>query len=107
MDILPAVAHNETYMCFGRGHIGISEGTLDSLRSGPVETKQGSWLDFDGVLKFTSMTDHGDSGAVILRKSDSRAVALAFAIEPEFTLANPLYELPWELDRERPVIDGF
>jgi hypothetical protein len=59
-------------------------------------------------IRAAELTELGDSGAVILRKSDSKAVALAFAKDDDnnWTFANPLDDLPWK-PGDPPSMDRF
>ena len=53
----------------------------------------GAW--FNQQLIFDKMTDPGDSGAVIVSKSDNAVVGLNFAGNDDQTIANPIYQVDW------------
>jgi hypothetical protein len=64
----------------------------------------GAW--FSNQLMFDKMTDHGDSGAVIVSKRDNKVVALNFAGDIDTTVGNPIYQLDWDPTGSRKLLNG-
>ena len=50
---------------------------------------------FIGQLFFSRIAEPGDSGAMVVRDNDNKVAGLIFTGDSEYTVANPLYLLPW------------
>jgi hypothetical protein len=60
-----------------------------------VKYDDGVVRSFQSQLIFSKMTDPGDSGAVIVRQSDTTVTGLNFAGNDTETIANPIYLAGW------------
>ncbi len=71
--------------------------TFGGVGSRKVRWNDGGWTMFYEQLFFKECQAHqGDSGAVIVGQQSHCAVGLVLAREGGFTVANPIYTLPWE-----------
>ena len=71
-------------------------GTLVGVGDVAVEYDDGVTRSFLSQLIFSKMTDPGDSGAVIVRETDTSVTGLNFAGNNTDTIANPIYLANWK-----------
>ena len=71
-------------------------GTLIGVGDRRVKYEDGFSRSFTGQLIFSKMTDAGDSGAVIVRQSDTTVTGLNFAGNNTETIANPIFLAGWQ-----------
>jgi hypothetical protein len=76
------------------------EGTLNGVGISCTVTLPAGTANFRDALRFTRMTNPGDSGAIIVRNSDNTVSGLHFAASQggTYSLSNPLFKIPWTRD---------
>lgn len=89
------IGKSETYYKVGNKAPICREGKLIGAGDARVDYKNGFVAHFKSQLIFSKMTDAGDSGAAIVRKSDNTVTGLNFAGSDQRTVANPLYLVNW------------
>ncbi|MCK9223306.1 MAG: S1 family peptidase [Limnochordia bacterium] len=89
-------------LCYKSGRTTqVSTGTLQGKNARlKVYFDEGQAAIFDKQLVFTSMSEPGDSGSLILEKGTNRAVGLLFAGSSDVTIANPIQDVLELLDLE-------
>lgn len=87
-----------SFRLVGAGSAGATPGmTFGGVGSRKVTWNDGTWTMFCEQLFFEPCQAHaGDSGAVIVAEQSQSAIGLVLAREGRFTVANPIYTLPWE-----------
>lgn len=95
MEISDKLYAGEDYQCVGYGHPGkCLTGEFECVWDGTIPYGENAAY-FAGVLRFTQLTEDGDSGALIIRKKDHSATGIAFAKYEGSTYANYLAHLGW------------
>lgn len=88
----------QSFRLVGAGSGGATPAmTFGGVGSRKVAWDDGTWTMFYEQLFFAPCEAHnGDSGAVIVAEDSQSAVGLVLAREGGFTIANPIYTLPWK-----------
>lgn len=95
----------ETFTKVGARRPTCRQGKLTAIGNSWVKYPGRGEAFFNGQLIFSKMTDPGDSGCIIVRKSDRSVSGLNFAGSSTRTVANPLYLIGWQKIGEAEYFD--
>lgn len=101
LDLCPSVSPGQSFHKVGKADNNnnnrCATGTLRKIGSCTLQFAGFSTPStFTGQLFFSNMAEEGDSGAVVVRDNDNKVAGLIFTGDNEYTVANPIYLLPWE-----------